>query len=111
MRGPQAVKGRGLMDAISHGGRVLLELERQDADGVAYRVTLQRPDATWSCLARVALDGAVTVDDAPADAPGWLVDAARAFLRTLWSARRGPDAPAWPRRVLRWRPGPAVIPP
>jgi hypothetical protein len=91
-----------------HGGRVLLELAAEAGDSVRYDVTLETRDGAWRSSAQVVVaDGAVTMT-APEGAPPWLIDAARAFLRTVWNGRRGPDAAAWPRRVLRWRSAPRM---
>ncbi|MFW5875562.1 MAG: hypothetical protein ACOCXM_02375 [Myxococcota bacterium] len=89
-----------------HGGRVLLELEGGEAAGVLYRVGLYVPEASWHGRAELA-DGDFRLGewDGDGEPPEWLVKAAYAFLRSLYNARRGPDAPPWPRRLLRWRAG------
>lgn len=97
-----------MADRPAFGGRVLLELEAQDDQRIAYRLTLDTKDAAWTGRAEVlAADGAVTMEGLDG-APPWLVDAARAFVRSLWTARRGAEPAPWPRRVLRWRPAPAL---
>lgn len=88
----------------SQGGRVLLERRHADADGATYRVELRGPDGVWEGEAKVdGRDGAVDMTglDDPA-APGWLVDGARAFLRTAWRDVSGAGG-RWPRRIHRWR--------
>jgi hypothetical protein len=91
----------------AHGGRILLELERADAREVRYALSL----ATAESVSRgtLVLDpstGAVALECA--GAPSWLAEHARRFGAVLVRDHRGVGAPPWPRRVLRWRPAPAV---
>lgn len=94
------------MENPRHGGRVLLEREEVRDHEVRYRVTLFSPNAEWRSAGTIHVDdgrielGAFDAEEAP---PEWLVEGARAFLRTVWSGRRGEADPRWPRRVLRWR--------
>ncbi len=91
------------MDHPQHGGRVLLEREHVDEHEARYRVTLYAPAVELTSIARVRIaDGEVTLDPFPGDAPPFLVDGARAFLRTAWTTMRSEGT--FPRRVLRWRP-------
>jgi hypothetical protein len=83
------------------GGRVELRLVRA-ADVVEYAVELAVPDAEWQGTARLDAAGAVTLDGVDG-APAWLADYARAFLRSEWRARQGPDPAPWPDRIGRWR--------
>jgi hypothetical protein len=92
------------------GGRVVLDLVGDGGVGsaeVVYRAALYSPDERWDGEARVGADGAVAfVDWAPANPPAWLVDFARAFLRSEWRARHSTVEPApWPARINRWRAG------
>jgi hypothetical protein len=84
------------------GGRVLLERE---GEGPVYRASLSEGERTWRGRAQVGADGAIAFADwEPADAPAWLVEHARAFLRVEWRARQGADPPPpWPARINRWR--------
>ncbi|MEM1418380.1 MAG: hypothetical protein AAGH15_26030 [Myxococcota bacterium] len=88
------------------GGRVLLELADEVAAYVSYRVTLYLPDGVLH-RSEVRLDfatGRPSLDAfEPPNPPAWLVESVGPFLRQLWTQRRGPNAPRWPRRVLRWR--------
>lgn len=88
------------------GGRILLELEGTDprATSARYRVTLF--EAAREHVSAAVLDaasGECVLEEFGSDAPAWMVEAARAFLRSTLKARRDePDEP-WPRRLLRWR--------
>ena len=85
------------------GGRVVLD--RELGDGVRYRAAVYTPDQLYRGAVEVAADG--TVSFAPWEAgepPDWLVEFARAFLRSEWRARqKGPDPAPWPARISRWR--------
>lgn len=88
------------------GARFLFELDALDDVGVVYRVVLSSAESTWQGVANVVIEsGAVTLDGLEG-APEWIREAARAFLRGLWNARRGPEPSRWPRRVTRWRAAP-----
>lgn len=91
------------------GGRVLLERAEVADDRVRYRVTLYTPEAEWWSHGVISVqDGDVALEepwqgDGGGGPPEWLVEGARAFLRTVWNGRRREPEPMWPRRVLRWR--------
>ncbi len=94
------------LDTPSKGGRVVLTRKAVREDEVVYEVRLHAPEGTWQGDATIIIaDGAIALPDfgGDAQAPPWLVDMARAFLRTVWSARRKEDPPRWPRRLRRWR--------
>ena len=87
------------------GGRAVLELTGSDATCVHYRAELYVPEASFSCLARVALaDGAVSFAAwTPGEPPAWLLKYATTFLRSVWREhQRDPQVP-WPNRLNRWR--------
>jgi len=80
--------------------RILLE---RAGDEPVYQATLIG-DREWRGEARVAVDGTVSFAPwQPPDAPAWLVEHARAFLRVEWRARQVPDPAPWPARINRWR--------
>ena len=83
------------------GGRIELVL-RGAAAVVEYDAVLATPDAEWPGAARIDAAGAVTLEGLD-DAPVWLTDYARAFLRAEWRSRQGPDPEPWPDRIGRWR--------
>jgi hypothetical protein len=109
--------------APENGVRVLLELARAEDDVAIYRVELHAPDAAWHCEARIDPRGVAIGEPAPlssaapspaAEAGGrptgggpagapepWMIESARAFLRTLH--KNHVAARDWPRRQLRWR--------
>jgi hypothetical protein len=92
---------------VRTGGRVDLVLSADEGPSVGYRLELTTGEGSWRGAARVdRRDGSVALEGVDA-APPWLVEAARAFLRTAWSARRSADGPPWPRRIQRWRAAPA----
>ena len=83
------------------GGRI--ELARVAAgEAVEYETALYTPDAEWRGRARIDAAGAVTLAGLD-EAPVWLTDYTRAFLRAEWRARQGPDPAPWPERIGRWR--------
>jgi hypothetical protein len=86
------------------GGRVSMALVSATSESVVYRADLLVPDAEWHGEARIDAAGAVVMEPF-AEAPAWLVDYARAFLRGEWRSRQGADAPPWPDRITRWRAG------
>ena len=89
-----------------HGGRFELHLASGSLEDVEYQGTLSTPDANWDLHASVhTREGRVEVRAAET-APKWLVDAVERLLRTLWRARQL-EASSWPRRLTRWRKGPA----
>lgn len=83
------------------GGRIELVLVGAAAE-VEYHASLAVPDAEWHGAARIDAAGAVTLEGLD-EAPAWLTDYARAFLRAEWRARQGPDPEPWPNRIGRWR--------
>jgi hypothetical protein len=89
-----------------HGGTVRLKLRDEAASAVVYDATFESPEGSWSVVARVAReDGAVELESSDTNAsapPEWLVDLARALLRTAWRDASGAH---WPRRIERWRAG------
>lgn len=90
------------------GGRVLLERTGLRSDEITYRVALYDPTRAWEAMATIDLaEGQVALGDwsGEGEPPAWLRDAAYGFLRSLLNSRRRPDAPPWPRRLLRWRAG------
>jgi hypothetical protein len=90
----------------AHGGRILLNLVDAGGTAVRYAVALATPTAVARGVATVDLHtGAVALE--AHGAPPWLVEQARRFVTVLARDHRAPGAPAWPRRLLRWRPEPA----
>jgi hypothetical protein len=88
------------------GGRVVLTRAAVGQAEVTYAVDLHGPGATWAGTATIRLeDGQIDVGTLTGEGepPGWLLDAARAFLRTVWAGRQKEDPPVWPRRLRRWR--------
>jgi len=83
------------------GGRIELALVAA-GPSVEYAAGLYTPDAEWHGTARIDAAGAVTLEGLD-EAPAWLTDYARAFLRAEWRARQGPDSAPWPDRIGRWR--------
>jgi len=87
-----------------HGGRIDLALEHADEKSVRYVGELATPDGVWSTTLSVdVVSGEVAL--AAGDAPGWLVDFARAVVRAAWRAHGGAG---FPRRLTRWRAGPGA---
>ena len=92
----------------THGGRVLLELERVDAEHAHYAVALAEPHSVLHGRASIALSPAIGPEHAVAlDIAGepseWLLAQAKRFLVTLAKDCRGEGAEEWPTRILRWR--------
>jgi len=89
------------------GGRFSLELRAHDDALARYALTFATAGAEWSADAVVTLaDGGVDFaawigDGRP---PAWLVQYARAALRSTW---RSHMEQGWPRRLTRWRDAPA----
>jgi hypothetical protein len=85
------------------GGRFSLRLVDQDASRASFEVVLATAEGSWSAQARVsAADGNIDWAgwNGPGEPPGWLLQYARAALRTAW--RQHPEQ-GWPRRLTRWR--------
>ena len=100
-------RDRDPVERPEHGARLLVRLEASDATQAHYNVSLATADAGWRGRASVGeLDGQVATGVwEPAGAPPeWLVQAARALLRSAWQRRRAGHP--WPRRLARWRPSP-----
>lgn len=72
-----------------------MKLREQSADEVRYDAELE----AMKSLATVRIsDGNVSFEAwQPSDPPAWLVDSARAILRSEWRSK------TWPRRITRWR--------
>jgi hypothetical protein len=87
------------------GGRVVLDLVRAGSSEIVYDAAIYTPAELFQGRAAVTADtGAVTWTNwQPAAPPAWLIDAAAAFLRVEWRARRAADPPPWPSRINRWR--------
>jgi hypothetical protein len=90
-----------------HGARVLLDLQRAGDAEIVYRVELHAPEASFAGVAslevasgKLAL-GPWTVLRGEGEPEAWMVDGARAFLRTLY--KNHVQERDWPRRQLRWR--------
>jgi hypothetical protein len=89
------------------GGRFNLLLLAHDPVRAGYALTLTTAAAEWSTEASVSItDGDVQYGTwrghgAP---PTWLLQYARAALRTAWHAHH---EQGWPRRLTRWRDVPA----
>ena len=88
------------------GGRVVLDRD-PDAPGIRYLAALYLPDVLHRGAVDIAPGGDVSFSDwEPPAPPDWLVQFARAFLRTEWRARQRPGderPPPWPARISRWR--------
>jgi hypothetical protein len=96
-----------MTDALTptSGARFLLERTRDDGARATYRAAIYTPEATYASTAILADDGSVEL--VPTGAPGELDDALAMFakLTARGAAKRREDGlPAWPGRVLRWRP-------
>ena len=92
----------------THGARVLLELSSAGEHEVVYRVELHAPSASFTGAASLAIPGgAITFAPWTALRGGegapepWMIDSARAFLRTLF--KNAIEDREWPRKQLRWR--------
>jgi hypothetical protein len=77
----------------------VLKLREQSSERVRYDAELRSANEHGKSLATIRVeDGAVSFEAwEPSEPPAWLVDSARAILRTEWRAK------AWPRRITRWR--------
>ncbi len=90
--------------AATQGGRITLRLERPLPDRIEYVGESIAPSGRWPLRASVLLaDGVVSLQGD--GAPEWLLDYARAMLRTAW--RSSKTGATWPRRLNRWRDEPA----
>jgi hypothetical protein len=89
------------------GGRFTLRLSEHDETLARYELTLATPSSEWSARANVALaDGSIDFADWHGDGepPAWLLQYARAALRSAWRAHA---EQGWPRRLTRWRDAPS----
>src|SRR5688572_1305398 len=88
----------------AEGARFTLRLEREDAANVAYQFEAELVSGRVSGSVTVELGaGAVNVASEPA-IPQWLQSTIVGLVRSLWRARREPQAAVpWPRRLTRWR--------
>jgi uncharacterized protein (UPF0548 family) len=85
------------------GGRFSLRLVDQDASRARFELELGTAEGSWSAQAQVSAgDGSVDWASwqGPGEPPGWLLQYARAALRSAWHQHR---EQGWPRRVTRWR--------
>lgn len=85
---------------------MLFECVSVDASRAIYRVGLAAADREYSADATITrADGAIAFgewnDKATPDT--WLVDSARAFLKTIWSNHKDESASEWPKKLRRWR--------
>lgn len=76
----------------------MLKLRERSDELVRYDAELET-DTTTKSLATVRIsDGNVSFDPwEPSDPPAWLLDSARAVLRSEWRNK------TWPRRITRWK--------
>jgi hypothetical protein len=87
------------------GARFLLERTADSGARATYRAAIYTPDAVYASTATLSDDGGVEL--LPTGAPAALDAALGTFARLTarGAARRREDGlPAWPARVLRWRP-------
>lgn len=85
------------------GGRFSLELRAHDDAFARYALTLAIPGVEWSAEAVVSIaEGGVEFAGWKGEGqpPPWLLQYARATLRSTWRAR---GEQGWPRRLTRWR--------
>ena len=85
------------------GGRFSLELCAHDDALARYALTLAIPGAEWSAEAVITIgEGGVEFAEWKGEGrpPGWLLQYARATLRSTW---RSHAEQGWPRRLTRWR--------
>jgi hypothetical protein len=88
---------------LDSGGRFSLRLRDHDALRAGYDLVLSTPVAEWSTeVAVVVADGNVEHGAwrGEGEPPPWLLQYARAALRSAWHAHRDQG---WPRRLTRWR--------
>jgi len=89
------------------GGRFSLSLEERDEARASYALGLATAGHEWLARAVVAVeDGNVEIEPwtGSGTPPPWLLQYARAALRTAWHQHR---EVGWPRRITRWRDQPA----
>ncbi|MCS6799093.1 MAG: hypothetical protein NZ898_11280 [Myxococcota bacterium] len=95
-----------MSDRAPTSGRVEILLLEADEHAATYRVLLHAADRCWQADACIT-DTVALGPFAPGDAPPWLADDARGFLRTLAAQRRRGET-RWPRRLHRWRAAPGT---
>jgi hypothetical protein len=90
------------------GARLLLERVEVVGASARYRGAIYTPDAAFIGEVRMDEDGGVELvaTGAPDALDGLLIAFARLTARSA-ARRRGDGLPAWPARVLRWRPDPS----
>ena len=93
----------------TEGIRLLLERDLVEPDEVAarYRIAVYTPDARYAYRGRLELGGGaeLTADGEPA--PKAIEEKLRVHARVVArdaARKRKEGLPAWPQRVLRWRP-------
>jgi hypothetical protein len=90
-----------------HGGRIELKLADAEPNFVRYAIHIATKEAEWSGGASIGVaDGTIEFTGLESGPPPWLVDVARALLRTVY--RNHCQDGAWPRRLTRWRPEPTA---
>lgn len=85
------------------GGRFSLSLEEGEPARARYSLGLATAGHEWLAQAFVTLaDGSIDIEtwSGSGTPPSWLVQYARAALRTAWHQHR---EVGWPRRITRWR--------
>lgn len=96
------------MSAALHptaGARFVLERTVDNGTRATYRASIYTPDAVYAATAVLADDGGVELQ--PTGAPGDLDEMLATFAKLTARAaakRREDGLPAWPSRVMRWRP-------
>jgi hypothetical protein len=89
-----------------HGGRFALRLIETNSEQAHFEAALTTSEGSWETDVTVQLgDGSVAWKhrETAALPPEWLLDGARAALRTAW---RQHQEQGWPRRITRWRAAP-----
>jgi hypothetical protein len=89
------------------GGRFSLRLCEDDASRARYALTVATAGAEWTATAVVTIaDGGIEFGawQGEGTPPRWLVQYARAALRSTWRAHADQG---WPRRLTRWRDAPS----
>lgn len=84
--------------APQHGARIECELRSSTETTARYAIVIALPDRSIDAAATLDATARSVSLDAPSDTPPWAVEATRNQLRTLLG-----DAPAWPKRLHRWR--------
>jgi len=89
------------------GGRFSLRLCDDDATHARYALTVATSGAEWTAAAVVTIaDGGIDFSawQGEGGPPPWLVQYARAALRSTWRTHADQG---WPRRLTRWRDAPS----